>query len=194
MVRIRLLITSPHHPPTLAITVAANSASSSAPASHSAVRSASGAAMSPERAPVTVAVARPIRKGTGRPATAGRAQRGAERVGCGGGSGEGRGDGVGGATDQEGHGQARHGGQDRTGDDRQVQRVQLAREPGDAQQGGHPSTVDERPRPTPHGATLRNVRSRRLLVTTKTLEKAIAAPASIGFSSPRAATGIAAAL
>src|SRR5699024_9864669 len=103
-------------------------------------------------------------------------------------------DGVGGATDQEGHGQARHGGQDRTGDDRQVQRVQLAREPGDAQQGGHPSTVDERPRPTPHGATLRNVRSRRLLVTTKTLEKAIAAPASIGFSSARAATGIAAAL
>lgn len=37
-------------------------------------------------------------------------------------------------------------------------------------------------------------RSRRLLVTTKTDEKAIAAPAIIGFSSPAAASGSAATL
>src|SRR5690606_33100094 len=37
----------------------------------------------------------------------------------------------------------------------------------------------------------RNRRSRRLLVTTNTLDTAIAAPASIGLSSPAAATGIA---
>lgn len=37
-------------------------------------------------------------------------------------------------------------------------------------------------------------RSRRLLPTTKTLDRAMAAPASIGFSSPSAATGIAATL
>lgn len=37
-------------------------------------------------------------------------------------------------------------------------------------------------------------RSRRLLPTTKTLEKAIAAPANIGLSMPIAATGIAATL
>ncbi len=40
----------------------------------------------------------------------------------------------------------------------------------------------------------RKRRSRRLLVTTKTLEKAIAAPASIGLSRPAAASGIAATL
>jgi hypothetical protein len=37
-------------------------------------------------------------------------------------------------------------------------------------------------------------RSRRLLPTTKTLENAIAAPANIGLSRPRAASGIAATL
>src|SRR5699024_4929529 len=71
MVRIRLLITSPHHPPTLEITVAAHSASSSAPASHSAVRSAPGLAVSPEGATVTASRQRPIRKGTARAAPAG---------------------------------------------------------------------------------------------------------------------------
>ena len=40
----------------------------------------------------------------------------------------------------------------------------------------------------------RKVRSRRLLLTTKTLEKAIAAPASIGLSRPSAASGMAATL
>ena len=39
-----------------------------------------------------------------------------------------------------------------------------------------------------------NERSRRLLPTTKTLEKAIAAPASMGLSRPSAASGIAATL
>ena len=43
-------------------------------------------------------------------------------------------------------------------------------------------------------ARLRKERRRRLLPTTKTLEKAIAAPASIGFSRPSAASGIAATL
>ncbi|MDQ0923411.1 hypothetical protein QF038_001919 [Pseudarthrobacter sp. W1I19] len=43
-------------------------------------------------------------------------------------------------------------------------------------------------------AWLLKERRRRLLVTTKTLEKAIAAPASIGLSKPRAANGIAATL
>ena len=38
------------------------------------------------------------------------------------------------------------------------------------------------------------VRSRRLLLTTKTLEKAMAAPAIIGFSRPSAASGMAATL
>ena len=38
------------------------------------------------------------------------------------------------------------------------------------------------------------VRSRRLLLTTKTLENAMAAPASIGLSRPRAASGMAAML
>lgn len=47
----------------------------------------------------------------------------------------------------------------------------------------------------PAAATaLRKARRRRELSTTKTLEKAIAAPASIGVSSPSAATGIAATL
>lgn len=40
----------------------------------------------------------------------------------------------------------------------------------------------------------RNVRSRRLFDTTKTLDSAIAAPASIGLSRPSAASGIAATL
>lgn len=39
-----------------------------------------------------------------------------------------------------------------------------------------------------------NVRSLRLLVTTNTLDRAIAAPASIGFRSPNAASGMAAVL
>jgi hypothetical protein len=39
-----------------------------------------------------------------------------------------------------------------------------------------------------------NRRSRRLLVTTKTLENAMAAPAIMGLSSPAAATGRAATL
>ena len=43
-------------------------------------------------------------------------------------------------------------------------------------------------------ATLVNPRRRRLLPTTKTLENAIAAPASMGLSMPSAATGIAAVL
>src|SRR5690606_28015395 len=43
-------------------------------------------------------------------------------------------------------------------------------------------------------ARLRKERRRRLLPTTNTLENAIAAPASIGFSSPSAASGIAAVL
>ncbi len=48
--------------------------------------------------------------------------------------------------------------------------------------GGQPACAD------------RKRRSRRLLETTKTLESAIAAPASIGLSIPNAASGIAAAL
>lgn len=40
----------------------------------------------------------------------------------------------------------------------------------------------------------RKARRRRLFVTTSTLDSAIAAPASIGFSSPSAATGIASTL
>src|SRR5699024_11434038 len=44
------------------------------------------------------------------------------------------------------------------------------------------------------GTSERNRRSRRLLVTTNTEENAIAAPASIGLSSPAAATGMAATL
>jgi hypothetical protein len=40
----------------------------------------------------------------------------------------------------------------------------------------------------------RKRRSRRLFVTTKTLEKAIAAPATSGLSTPAAASGIAATL
>ena len=43
-------------------------------------------------------------------------------------------------------------------------------------------------------AVERKARSRRLLPTTNTLENAIAAPASIGFSMPSAAIGIAATL
>ena len=43
-------------------------------------------------------------------------------------------------------------------------------------------------------AEARKRRSRRLLVTTNTDENAIAAPASIGFSSPAAASGRAATL
>ena len=39
-------------------------------------------------------------------------------------------------------------------------------------------------------AALRNPRRRKLFPTTKTLEKAIAAPASIGLSRPRAASGM----
>jgi hypothetical protein len=38
------------------------------------------------------------------------------------------------------------------------------------------------------------VRNRKLLITTNTLENAMAKPAHIGFSSPRAAMGIAAVL
>ncbi len=44
------------------------------------------------------------------------------------------------------------------------------------------------------GQAGRKRRSRRLLVTTKTEEKAIAAPAIIGLSRPAAASGIAATL
>ena len=55
------------------------------------------------------------------------------------------------------------------------------------------------PRPRPDAGpgaayAARKRRRRRLLVTTKTLENAMAAPASIGFSSPAAATGRAATL
>lgn len=42
-----------------------------------------------------------------------------------------------------------------------------------------------------HCAALLKLRSRRLFPTTNTLEKAMAAPASMGFRSPRAASGIA---
>lgn len=45
-----------------------------------------------------------------------------------------------------------------------------------------------------HEMTLRNRRNRRLFATTNTLDSAMAAPASMGLSSPRAATGMAATL
>ena len=45
-----------------------------------------------------------------------------------------------------------------------------------------------------NSVVIENVRSRRLFVTTNTDEKAIAAPAIIGFSSPAAASGSAATL
>ena len=48
--------------------------------------------------------------------------------------------------------------------------------------------------PRGNQAKERNLRSRRLLVTTKTEEKAMAAPAIIGLSSPATASGIAATL
>lgn len=44
------------------------------------------------------------------------------------------------------------------------------------------------------GVVLVNPRNRRLLLTTKTLENAMAAPASMGLSMPSAAKGMAAAL
>lgn len=72
-------------------------------------------------------------------------------------------------------------------------------EAGSAVRHGEP--VPSRRAPTPRhrerppcGRGYLKERSRRLLVTTKTEEKAIAAPAIIGFSSPAAASGSAATL
>lgn len=58
----------------------------------------------------------------------------------------------------------------------------------------HQLRVGGQRRESPAHALARKARSRRLLLTTKTLDRAIAAPASIGLSSPSAASGTAAVL